>query len=189
MAISSRAQREMDAATLADYYRSFAAAGARRFNKSCFAVLNNNTSASYLKGDGVAWASTSHPSNVGVQSNLGSSALDNAAFEAAVKALREMLGPDGQLTPHDAALLYVPPALDGTAYQILGSEFSAADDRRAINISRTRGVEYSASPYLSAAYGGSDTMWHLFSAQALQAGIARVNVFDAPSPRLEKIEG
>lgn len=189
MAISSRVQREIDAAALAGYYRSAAGAGIRRLLKSIFAILNNAVDGSYLKGDGKTWAATDHPSNVGVQSNAGSSALDNTAFEAAVRALRELLGPDGQLESHDAALLYVPPALDGTAYQILGSEFSAADDRRAINISRTRNVSYDSTPFLSAAYGGSDTRWHLFSVQAMQRGICRVNVFEPPAPRIERIEG
>src|SRR3990167_5369535 len=96
-----------------------------RYLTSAYEWMNFATS-SYTTGDGVSLANSSHTSNDSrgsSQSNLGTTALSFAAFDAAVIAMQKFLTPSNQmdfdLKPNT---IVVPLDLESYAAEIVGSK-------------------------------------------------------------------
>ncbi len=182
--ISARVQREMDAQNpglVAEYVASFADSARRRLLTSAYNILNNAFSSEFVKGDGKVLCATDHPSAVGAQSNAASSALDFAALETAIIAMRQTQGNDGQRLGLRPSLLIVGSALAPVAYQLTTSEFDA-NDRSQPNFVGSLGLKPIVSDYLTLSNG-----WFIMAEQAQTRGILRQNVFMGPAPRIEKI--
>ena len=75
--------------------------------------------------DGEAVCSAAHTMTSGTRSNLGTSALDMSAFQAAITAIRGWKNYQTQVMDwaDQPKFLVVPPALEQTARQILGSPY------------------------------------------------------------------
>jgi len=185
VAIDGDADQKIDPSVMLDYMLSFADSGKRRYYESCFDVLNTCTATN--RGDGVPLVSASHPSEVGLQSNSGSSALDHAAAAAADLNIRQTQGPDGQLLGLRSWGIMGPAALAQTIFQVTGAEFSLADDRRAVSYVKALGLMPIVSEYLGANNGGSDTRWFMLSMQSVMRGQLRIHTFRAPAPIVERM--
>lgn len=87
--------------------------------------LLNNAFATNL-GDGVPLCSAVHPSEAGNQDNLGASAMDTAAIEAAEREVRLAQTATGQKGAYQGTALVFPLALRQTAHAAMGSQFTSA---------------------------------------------------------------
>lgn len=119
-----------------------------------------------LTNDGVALFSNSHVTLTGdTVDNLETAALTDASLEAAVVSLMEQQTQDGTLGGFTPSCLLVPPARFADATKITKSELTAGTADNDINYYSTvyPGLVVKQSPFLGAAYGGSDTAWYLMS--------------------------
>lgn len=85
-------------------------------------VLNNGFSSSFPGGDGVSLFSASHPTIAGLQSNLLSGDLSEAALENAAITISLEKDERGILTGDMADSLHIPPQLQFLAHRILKSD-------------------------------------------------------------------
>lgn len=109
--------------------------------------------------DGVYVCSSAHTTAAGTdRSNRGSSALDMAAFQAAITAIRGWQNYQNQVMDwaDQPKFLIVPPALEETARQILGSPYqlttvdtSGAPAQGLINTSGLYNTQIVINPYAS----------------------------------------
>jgi phage major head subunit gpT-like protein len=118
-------------------------------------VLNNAFSASYLGADAVALCSNSHPVNKNssdVFDNLGTTALSYDAVVATLIAGQNMDNDRGNPMPIVYDTLYVPTALQGTAFEIikaLSKPGGANNDANALNYISGAPLNVVVDPYLS----------------------------------------
>lgn len=185
--ISNRTQRELGAGpaagAYADYFASFADSSRRRIYTTCFNVLNNAFDATnFAKGDGQALCDTEHPSNVGLQSNRASAAPTFASLQAGDLAMRQLQGHDGQRLGLRPAVVISGTSNRPVLFDLLNAQFDAADDRTALNYVGSLGLRPIISDYIT-----DSNAWFLMSEQAISRGILRLNVFEAPSPRIESV--
>ena len=100
-------------------------------------LLNNAFSSSYTWSDAVALCSTSHPKSkhksAGTQSNKGTSALTKAAVSATRIAMAKFTDDKGNILGVSPNELWVPPELEDTALEIVGSVLDPSSANNAIN--------------------------------------------------------
>ena len=108
--------------------------------------------------DGASVCATDHTMTSGTRSNRGSSALDISAFQAAITAIRGWQNYQTQVMDwaDQPKFLIVPPALEQTARQILGSPFtlttvttSGAPAQGLVNTSGLYNTTLVINPYAS----------------------------------------
>ena len=108
--------------------------------------------------DGQGVCSTAHTMTSGTRSNRGSSALDISSFQAAITAIRGWQNYQTQVMDwgDQPKFLIIPPALEQTARQILGSPFtlttvttSGAPAQGLINTSGAYNTTLVINPYAS----------------------------------------
>lgn len=115
-------------------------------------VLNNAFSASYVGSDSVALCSASHPVNSASSdtfSNAGTTALSYAAVVSTLIAGHDLDDDRGNPLPIVYDTLYVPTALQATAYEIvnaIGKPGTADNDANFLN---SQGLQVVVDPYLS----------------------------------------
>lgn len=139
-------------------------------------------SAAFTSGDALALFSASHTREDGgaTQSNYATTDLNEAAIEAGIVGMRQVLDHKGQLFMSKADTLVVPPALEKEARILLESTQRVGTANNDIN-------PYSGALKLvvwdwlgSAASGGSDTAWFL-----LDSGLHSLNFFNRVDRGLE----
>lgn len=100
-------------------------------------LLNNAFSSSYTWSDAVALCSTAHPKSkhksAGTQSNKGTSALTKAAVSATRIAMAKFTDDKGNILGVSPNELWVPPELEDTALEIVGSVLDPSSANNAIN--------------------------------------------------------
>ena len=132
-------------------------------------VLNNAFSASYVGADAVALCSASHPVNSVVSTvydNAGSTALSYDAIVATLIAGQDLDDDRGNPMPTVYDTLYVPTALQGTAYEIvkaLNHPGEASNTANALNFINSRPLGVVVDPYLSDANN-----WFMIDSQMSQ---------------------
>lgn len=97
-------------------------AAARKLNSDGFAVLSGGFSDT--GPDGVALFATTHPSNVGNQSNTGTTALGYAGLEGAITNLRRQKTPTGELCSAVPRWLVVSPENAVLAQMLVSSPYA-----------------------------------------------------------------
>jgi len=118
-------------------------------------VLNNAFSAAHVGGDAVALCSDSHPVNkvsTDVYDNDGSTALSYAAVVATLIAGQDLDNDRGNPLPVIYDTLYVPTALQGTAYEIvnaLAKPGGANNDANALKYINAQELTVVVDPYLT----------------------------------------
>ena len=126
----------------------------------------NQAFGSLTTADGEALYSASHTTTSGTRSNLGTSALSQSSFMAAVQSMNEWVNYQDQKYPQamngERLYLCVPPALYQTAVQIAQSQFTS--DQLQLNVARGLNVEVIQSPHL----GASD--WQVIVDPAINGG-------------------
>jgi len=115
-------------------------------------VLNNAFSASYVGGDAVALCSASHPLNSvdsNVWSNAGSTALSYDAVVATLIAGQDLNDDRSNPLPVVYDTLYVPTALQATAYEITNALAKPGTADNDANFLNAQGLQVVVDPYLS----------------------------------------
>lgn len=100
-------------------------------------VFNNAFSSSYLGGDGVALCSDAHPNSPFVsstQDNNGTLALSKANVETTRLAMMAYKDDRGNLIGVMPDTILVPPALEQTALEIVGSQLDPTTANNTINV-------------------------------------------------------
>lgn len=144
-------------------------------DRNAFAVYNNGFTTE-LTNDGVALFSNSHAAiGGGTIDNLETGILTEANLEAAINSLIDQKAQDGTLGGHMPATLLVPTALFKEASIITQSELRSGTGNNDMNYYSQKfpGLQVKYSPFLSAAYGGSDTAWFLLAADHTVTRIVR----------------
>lgn len=134
-------------------------------DKNAFNVLNLGFTTT-LTNDGVALFSNSHVTLGGdTVDNLETGALTDDTLYTSYLSLINQKTQDGTLGGHQPAVLLVPPALFKTAQVITKSVLKSGTGNNDMNYYSELypGLEVKQSPFLSAANGGSDTAYFLFS--------------------------
>lgn len=103
-------------------------------------VFNNGFSSSFAGGDGVALFSASHPTLVGVQSNLLTGDLSETALENAFITISLVKDERGILIGSTVKSLHLPPQLQFVADRILKSEKRVGTADNDINAMRSQGL-------------------------------------------------
>lgn len=133
-------------------------------DRNAFSVFNNGFTTE-TTNDGVALFSNSHvPLGGGTIDNLETGTLTEANLEAAINSMLEQKAQDGTLGGRMPATLLVPTALFKEASIILDSELRSGTANNDQNYYSSKyGMNVKFSPFLGAAYGGSDTAWFLLA--------------------------
>lgn len=144
--ISAFSYHFLDKTALAEFVQQVGASYARKLSALGYAVLAGGFSDT--GPDAVSLFSASHPANVGGnQSNTGSTALGEASLQAALTNMRRLKTPDNILAQAAPSILVVPPDLEYTAKELVGSEYSGADMQ--INVLSQKGMRVLVAPDLS----------------------------------------
>jgi hypothetical protein len=144
--LSAYSYHFMDKTALAEFVQQLGASYGRKLSALGYAVLSGGFSDS--GPDGVSLFSASHPAKVGGnQSNTGSVALSESSLQTALTAMRRLKTPDNILASSVPQYLIVPPELEYTAKELVGSEFSGADMQT--NVLSTKGLTVLVAPDLS----------------------------------------
>ena len=144
--ISSYAHEFFDPTALGEFVQEVGASYGRKLSALGYDVLSGG----FTDGgpDGVSLFSASHPANVGGnQSNLASAALAEGSLQVALTAMRRLKTPDNLLAMSRPRYLVVPPELEYTAKELVGSEYSGADLQ--LNVISQKGIEVLVAPDLS----------------------------------------
>lgn len=134
-------------------------------DKNAFSVLNLGFT-TQTTNDGVAIFSNSHVTLGGdTVDNLETGALSESTLYNSFLSLINQKTQDGTLGGHQPAVLLVPPALFKTAQEITKSVLRAGTGNNDLNYYSELypGLQVKQSPFLSAAFGGSDTAYFLLS--------------------------
>lgn len=114
--------------------------------------------------DAVAIFSNSHSTLKGdTVDNLETGTLTPTNFETLYVSLRQQKTQDGTLGSHDPAALLVPPILFPDAVEITKSELKSGTAQNEVNWISTiyPNLRVMNTPFVSAAYGGSNTAWFM----------------------------
>lgn len=103
-------------------------------------VYNDGFTASVIGGDGVSLFSATHPTLVGVQSNLLSGDLSETALENAFITIGLTLDERGILIGATTKSLHIPSQLQFVADRILKSELRVGTSDNDINALKSRGL-------------------------------------------------
>ena len=160
--VSSYSYHFMDKTTLAEYVGAVGAAGTRFLNNAAYGVLAGGFTDT--GPDGVSLFNDAHPTEqAGVtQDNRGSVALAESSLQAALTLLRRQESPDGVLVASSPTHLIVPPDLEFSGKELVGSDLSGADNQ--LNVIKGKGLSVLVAPDLSDAND-----WFLIDAQAFRA--------------------
>ena len=134
-------------------------------DKNAFSVYTKGFT-TQLTNDGVALFADAHATLGGdTVDNKTDALLDSDSLNDAMTALIEQKTQDGTLGGHEAALLMVPTKLFKTAVEITKSTVKVGASNDTLNYFSEYypGLMVKQSPFLGAAYGGSDTAWFLLS--------------------------
>jgi hypothetical protein len=145
--------------------KNFARNAALSQSKNAFGAFSGGFS-TVTSADGVALFSDSHVALDGTTiDNLVSGALDETTLNTAFNSLITQKTQDGTLGGHTPAILLVPTALFKTAMEVTASELRSGSMDNDLNYFSKiyPGLQVYHSPFLGAAYGGSDTAWYLLS--------------------------
>jgi hypothetical protein len=115
-------------------------------------VLNNAFSSSYVGGDAVSLCNTSHPVNSvssSTFSNKGTTALSYDAVVATLIAGQDLNDDRGNPLPVIYDTLYVPTALQATAYEIVNALAKPGTADNDANFLKAQGLQVVVDPYLS----------------------------------------
>ena len=115
-------------------------------------VLNHAFNASYVGGDSVALCDDSHPINSVSSStydNDGATALSYDAVVATLLAGHDMNDDNGNPLPIIYDVLYVPTALEATAYEIVNAIAKPGTTDNDANFLQSQGLRVVVDPYLS----------------------------------------
>ena len=170
--VSLQTKLTMPRELLVQFLGQLGASARRRIASDCYDQLNNGES--NTGSDGVASYSASHPSNVGVMSNLGATSLDYAGLEAGNRNIYTQQTPDGLLAGYRATTLIVPAALNVTAQQLTGSDFVGAGLQ--VNAAENKTLKTIVAPELTSA-----TAWFLLDDRFSSY---KMYVLRGPAPRL-----
>lgn len=119
-----------------------------------------------LTNDGVALFSDSHVTlNGDTVDNKETGALSDSTLNTSFNSLINQKTQDGTLGGHVPAILLVPTALFKTAQEVTKSELKSGTANNDLNYYSQiyPGLQVYHSPFLGAAYGGSDTAYFLLS--------------------------
>lgn len=152
LAIERQLVLTLEQPVLDRYLQSMGLAAGQFFCQTAYDILNNGYADT--GPDGVSLFSASHPSSVGVQSNLGASALDATALNAAYLLMNGITTDDGLKTTLQASLLLVPQALEAKAYAVTQSQVLDKDLQR--SFMQSLGFQVKMSKFLN-----SPTRWFL----------------------------
>lgn len=148
-AFSGEEWTKMQPGAKARFLLSLSGSSQRRYIESAYGIVNRFTS--YASNpDGKAILANDHPSNVGTQSNLSSSALDFAEAKAGRMAIMRQKGPDGQKLGLRPTVGLAALDLEGTIYKLANATHQA-DDLSDPNFTRAFGVEWNVSDYVDSA--------------------------------------
>ena len=172
-AVSLQTKLTMPREMLVSFLSQLGASAARRLSSDCYGLLNNGTTTN--GADGVPTFSASHPSNVGVQSNLATTALDFASYETAQRSLMTQQTPDGLLAGYRATVLIVPPALNVTAHKVNTAIYQSQDYEP--NMSAGAGIRTIVAPDLT----NSTSRWFLLDERFSSF---KCYILRGPSPKL-----
>lgn len=127
--------------------------------------LYNNGFTTAVGGDGVSLFNAAHPLlSGGTQDNVSADALADSSLNDAIIALVNQKKQDGVNAGQMPACLLVPPALYKLAVELTEAELTPASADNDPNVFSTKyGISVKQSPFLGAAYGGSDTAWFLLA--------------------------
>lgn len=123
------------------------------------AILNYAHNTTVATGfDSLALASAAHTRLDGgaVQSNYANTALSLTALQDAIVAFRRIRNDRGRLTPMKPRTLIIPPELEMTAIEILGSELKPGTANNDTNAVTRFGINYKVVDYIV-----SPTFWAL----------------------------
>ena len=171
-AVSLQTKLTMPREMLVSFLSQLGASARRRIASDAYALLNNgetNTGA-----DGVSTFNASHPSNVGVMSNLAGTSLDFAGYEGGQRSISLQQTPDGLLAGYRADALLVPADLNVTAHQLNTAIYTDADLQP--NFSAGQGIRTIVAPDLSSA-----TAWFLLDTRFSSF---KMYVLRGPAPKL-----
>ena len=115
-------------------------------------ILNNAFAAAPLGGDGVCLCSASHPTNINdttAISNVGDDALSYASVVDTLIAGSDLTDDRGNPMPAIYDVLYVPTALQATAYEIINAIGKPGGANNDANFLASRGLRVVVDPYLS----------------------------------------
>lgn len=144
--ISAYSHHFLDKTALAEFVGEVGASYGRKLSALGYAVLAGGFSDT--GPDAVSLFSSSHPANVGGnQSNTGSTALAEASLQTALTAMRRLKTPDNLLAMASPRFLVVPPELEYTARELVGSALSGADMQ--INVLAAKGLDVLVAPDLT----------------------------------------
>ena len=140
--------------------------------KHRFELLNNATTAQaslpvqlFGFGDALPLASAAHTLKNGLTySNVVTAAdITGTSIEAMVLVLQSQTDDIGEPMPMGGGTNYliVPPKKVKKAKENIDSEWQVGTANNTINVWKTVGWILVSSPFLQAAYGGSDTAWHV----------------------------
>jgi phage major head subunit gpT-like protein len=128
-------------------------------------LLNGFDGVGHAIYDGKALFATDHPlldNATKKGDNLMTGPLTDVNLKTALKKMREITDEAGNLVQFKATRLIIPPALEDTARRLLHSASLPGTDLNDTNeYLRSAGLEIVIMDYLSAAAGGSDTIWFL----------------------------
>lgn len=140
---------------------------AKHVDKLIFNVLKNNGTCL----DGLSLFSASHkinpkdPASSTFDNDLGSTTLTYANLTTTRSVMMELKTPDGDPVNSDARVLVVPPALEPTARKIAQADVVITGATAASETNVYKGIfDVVVVPQLSAAHGGSDSVWYLVDA-------------------------
>ncbi|RJE47672.1 hypothetical protein A7K50_03220 [Dehalobacter sp. MCB1] len=142
--------------------RAMARSGRAKVEKDAMIPLVNGfTTVLY---DGKALFANDHPllDSTGTGDNLQTGALTDVNLKTALQLMRQTVDEAGNLAQFKATKLIIPPALEDTARRLLHSaQVPGSANNDTNEYLQSAGLEIVIMDYLSAAAGGSDTMWIL----------------------------
>jgi len=134
-------------------------------DKEAFKIYNLGFTTT-LTNDGSALFADSHTTLDGsTVDNKLTDALAETSLDTAIQAMIQQKTQDSTLGGHIPSILLVPPALFKKANEIAKSELRSGTANNDLNYYSQifPGLQVRQSPFLSTAFGGSDTAWFLLS--------------------------
>lgn len=128
-------------------------------DKRAFINYRDGNTSSVLSSDGANLFSNSHTSMLGETiDNLETGTLTPSNFEILMRVLIEQKAQDGELGGHAPAAFLVPPALFPDAIEITKSDLQPGTSNNNVNYVSLiyPGMQVFQTPYIGAAYGGSN---------------------------------
>jgi phage major head subunit gpT-like protein len=159
---------------------AMARAGRAYVEKQVAGFMHNSFTTALF--DGKPLIANDHPlinGGVSVGDNLVTGALSDTNLKIALQNMRETTDEAGNLINCSAKKLFVPPALEYTAKEIINSTQKAGTTANDANTVKGA-LEVVVYDYLGLAAGGSDTAWYI-----VDPNIAELNFFWRTKPEFK----